>query len=58
MLLHMLAIGMIILLKILVHNASQQIKIQKRALLFPLSKLCINAPKFIETFPTSLSGIE
>ena len=39
----------------LVHNANQQIKIQKRALLFPLNKLCINAPKLVE-IPTSLTG--
>ena len=40
----------------LVRNINQQIKIQKRALIFPLSKLCITAPKFIETIPTSLSS--
>lgn len=38
----------------LVQNLNQEPLIQKRALLFPLSKLCINSPKFIKIIPTSL----
>jgi len=31
-------------------------RIQKQAMPFPLRKLCINTPRFVQTIPTSLSG--
>ena len=40
----------------LVQNTNQEMGIQKRALLFPLAKLCINAPKYNQTIPASLSS--